>query len=188
MSSLPRKLALAAAGLTFAGTGIAAASALPGVDLPGSDVTEALPEVTTTLPADVTTTLVDVTTTLPGEVTTTLPVEVTTTLPEVTTTLPDVTTPTTGGAGVLPPPATSASEAAKIHAFDEACGNHGRYVSHVARFGTEPPCATGARTGTTTPTVPTGGATTDEPAATSKGGGKPAKAGSQGGSDGRGGR
>ncbi|HEV8044533.1 MAG TPA: hypothetical protein VGP38_05085, partial [Rubrobacter sp.] len=67
---------------------------------------------------------------------------------------------------VLPPAATSASEAAHIHAFDEACGNHGQYVSYVARNDTEPPCATGVRDGTTT--AGTGAATT-------KGGGKPDK-------------
>lgn len=173
MSSLPRKLALAAAGLTFAGTGLAAASALPGVDLPGPDGTQALPDVTTTIPGDVSTTLPDVSTSLPDvsttlpDVSTTLP-DVSTTLPDVTTsTLPDVTTPTTGGAAVLPPPATSAREAAHIHAFDEACGNHGQYVSYVARNGTEPPCATGVRDGTTT---------SGTGAATSKGG-KPAKGG-----------
>lgn len=37
------------------------------------------------------------------------------------------------------------SEAAKTHAFDEACGNHGKYVSHFARYGEEPECATAAR-------------------------------------------
>ena len=39
---------------------------------------------------------------------------------------------------------TSVSEAAHNHAFDEACGNHGAYVSHFARTGEEAPCATGA--------------------------------------------
>lgn len=39
----------------------------------------------------------------------------------------------------------SVSEAAQTHAFDEACGNHGKYVSHFARFGEEPECATDAR-------------------------------------------
>lgn len=47
----------------------------------------------------------------------------------------------------LPEAPTTVSEAAHIHDFDEACGNHGAYVSHVARFGEEPDCATGARGG-----------------------------------------
>lgn len=46
----------------------------------------------------------------------------------------------------LPIPTTT-SEAAKIHAFDEACGNHGMYVSFFAQMGFEPPCALLARTG-----------------------------------------
>ncbi len=45
----------------------------------------------------------------------------------------------------LPAVPTSVSEAAHIHDFDAACGNHGAYVSHVARFGEEPDCATTAR-------------------------------------------
>lgn len=45
----------------------------------------------------------------------------------------------------LVPVPTSVSEAAHNHAFDEACGNHGKYVSHFARTGTEPECATAAR-------------------------------------------
>lgn len=49
----------------------------------------------------------------------------------------------------LPPPATTAAEAAHIHAFDVACGNHGAYVSHVARFGVEPACAAAVRNGQT---------------------------------------
>lgn len=182
VSSLPRKLALAAAGLTFAGTGLAAASALPGVD----DVTEALPEVSTTLP-DVDTTVPDVDTTLP-DVSTTVP-DVSTTVPDISTTVPDVTTPTTtptGGTGALPLAPTTASQAAHIHAFDEACGNHGRYVSFVARNGTEPSCATDVRNGTTTPSVPTDDtddeAAPDEPAAgAAKAGGRPATAGPQAG-------
>lgn len=47
----------------------------------------------------------------------------------------------------LVPVPTSVSEAAHNHAFDEACGNHGTYVSHFARTGTEPDCATAARAG-----------------------------------------
>jgi hypothetical protein len=45
------------------------------------------------------------------------------------------------------PVPTSVSEAAHNHQFDEACGNHGAYVSHFARTGEEPECATTARTG-----------------------------------------
>lgn len=40
---------------------------------------------------------------------------------------------------------TSVSEAARNHHFDEACGNHGAYVSHFARTGEEPECAIAAR-------------------------------------------
>jgi len=36
------------------------------------------------------------------------------------------------------------SEAAHEHAYDEACGNHGKYVSAVARTGEQPECATEA--------------------------------------------
>lgn len=42
-------------------------------------------------------------------------------------------------------PPTSVSEAAQNHHFDEACGNHGAYVSHFARTGEEPECAIAAR-------------------------------------------
>jgi len=42
---------------------------------------------------------------------------------------------------------TSVDEAAQIHAFDEACGNHGAYVSYFAQHGTEPQCAIDARSG-----------------------------------------
>lgn len=45
----------------------------------------------------------------------------------------------------LPAAPSTVSEAAHIHDFDEACGNHGAYVSHFARFGEEPECATTAR-------------------------------------------
>lgn len=47
--------------------------------------------------------------------------------------------------GELPAAPVTVSEAAHIHDFDEACGNHGAYVSHFARFGEEPECATSAR-------------------------------------------
>lgn len=47
----------------------------------------------------------------------------------------------------LPGAPTTVSEAAHIHDFDEACGNHGAYVSHFARFGEEPECATAERDG-----------------------------------------
>lgn len=50
-------------------------------------------------------------------------------------------------AAELPAAPTTVSEAAHIHDFDEACGNHGAYVSHFARFGEEPECATTARGG-----------------------------------------
>ncbi|MGQ0432073.1 MAG: hypothetical protein ACT452_06675 [Microthrixaceae bacterium] len=50
-------------------------------------------------------------------------------------------------AGEIPEAPTTVSEAAHIHDFDEACGNHGAYVSHVARFGEEPECATDVRSG-----------------------------------------
>lgn len=53
--------------------------------------------------------------------------------------------PTTGVSSVP----TSVSEAAHIHDFDEVCGNHGAYVSHFARTGEEPECATNARAGQT---------------------------------------
>jgi hypothetical protein len=43
------------------------------------------------------------------------------------------------------PVPTSVSEAAHTHDFDEACGNHGHYVSAFARYGEEPECAVGAR-------------------------------------------
>ena len=49
--------------------------------------------------------------------------------------------------GALAPVPTSVSEAAHIHDFDEACGNHGAYVSHFARTGEEPQCARDARAG-----------------------------------------
>ncbi|MDP8991953.1 MAG: hypothetical protein M3N31_02700 [Actinomycetota bacterium] len=49
--------------------------------------------------------------------------------------------------GALAPVPTSTSEAAHIHDFDEACGNHGAYVSHFARTGEEPQCARDARAG-----------------------------------------
>lgn len=51
-------------------------------------------------------------------------------------------------AGEIPEAPTTVSEAAHIHDFDEACGNHGAYVSHVARFGEESECATDVRSDT----------------------------------------
>lgn len=45
------------------------------------------------------------------------------------------------------PVPTSVDEAAHNHQFDEACGNHGAYVSHFARTGEEPECALTARAG-----------------------------------------
>ena len=41
---------------------------------------------------------------------------------------------------------TSVSEAAHNHESDEACGNHGMYVSSFAQSGEEPECATAAGT------------------------------------------
>lgn len=55
---------------------------------------------------------------------------------------PKTTTPTDLSTVAVP---TSVSEAAQTHAFDEACGNHGAYVSYFAQNGTEPDCATTAR-------------------------------------------
>jgi hypothetical protein len=43
------------------------------------------------------------------------------------------------------PVPTSVSEAAHNHEFDEACGNHGHYVSEFAHTGAEPACAVEAR-------------------------------------------
>ena len=66
------------------------------------------------------------------------------------------------------PVPTSVSEAAHNHAFDEACGNHGAYVSHFAKTGEEPECATAARGAATAETeTETDGAeaTADEPGA-----------------------
>jgi hypothetical protein len=56
-----------------------------------------------------------------------------------------------GEEGDLPPVPTSTSEAAQIHEFDEACGNHGMYVSFFAQMGFEPPCALAARAGEDVP-------------------------------------
>jgi hypothetical protein len=65
------------------------------------------------------------------------------------------------------PVPTEVSEAAHTHDFDEACGNHGRYVSPFARYGEEPSCATDARSaaagtdGTTEDTSTTDAATVE---------------------------
>ena len=184
LSSLPAKLALAA-GLTFAGAGLGAAAGLPTPFQLASEhgeevVTDPIEEVVTDPIEEVVTDPIEDVVTDPVEDVVTDPVE------EVT---PDPTdeTPTApvDEDAPLPTAPTSVSEAAKIHAFDEACGNHGQYVSFFARNGTEPSCATEARNGTTTPPAPVDdtddtGDDTDEPAAASKGG-KPATAGSQGG-------
>ena len=66
---------------------------------------------------------------------------------------------------------TSVSEAAHTHAFDEACGNHGAYVSEFAKTGAGADCATAARGGTPVPAdvVATGAsADADEPGATGR--------------------
>lgn len=150
LSTLPGKLAAAAAGLTFATTGLAAASALPGplqqvVSDVGGVVGVELPTTDGSTP------------TTEGTTPTTEGSTPTTTTP---TTVGTGTTPTTGGSTPTTgsPPlaaaATTAAQAAQIHDFDEACGNHGAYVSFVARNGTEPSCAAEVRNGTPTPTVP----------------------------------
>ena len=177
LSTLPGKLAAAAAGLTFATTGLAAASALPGplqlvvsdvggavgVDLPVGDVT--------TPTTDVTTPTIDVTTPTTGTTPTTAG---TGTTPTTTGTTPTI------GAALLPAAATTASQAAHIHDFDEACGNHGAYVSFVARNGTEPACAAEVRTGASTPvpTVPEPAPDADSVEAAGDRSGPSAKAGS----------
>jgi hypothetical protein len=73
----------------------------------------------------------------------------------------------------LPAAPTTVSEAAHIHDFDEACGNHGAYVSHFARFGEEPECATTARgsadPGTAQDVSAEPGPATDEQAVTDSG-------------------
>lgn len=43
--------------------------------------------------------------------------------------------------------ASPVATAAQNHEFDEACGNHGAYVSHFARHGEAPECAGGVGTG-----------------------------------------
>lgn len=55
---------------------------------------------------------------------------------------------------------TTVEEAAHNHQFDEACGNHGAYVSHFARTGEEPECALTARNGGEAPAA---ALTADEP-------------------------
>lgn len=42
--------------------------------------------------------------------------------------------------------ASPVATAAQNHEFDEACGNHGAYVSHFARYGEAPECAGGPAT------------------------------------------
>lgn len=55
--------------------------------------------------------------------------------------------PKDAGDPTTAPIPTTVDEAAKNHQFDEACGNHGAYVSHFALTGEEPECATAARNG-----------------------------------------
>jgi hypothetical protein len=77
----------------------------------------------------------------------------------------DGTDGTNGATSGVSPVPTSTSEAAHVHDFDEACGNHGAYVSHFARTGEEPECATNARAGQPTGSATTGdGADTDDDA------------------------
>lgn len=152
LSTLPGKLALAAAGLTFATAGLGVASALPG---PLQDVADGIGSVVgldPSLPDGATTTTSPEVTTTPTTEASTTPTTAGTT-PSTAGTTPTTVgpTPTTLGPGALAPAATTAAEAAHIHDFDEACGNHGRYVSYVAKNGTEPSCAAEVRTGTTTP-------------------------------------
>lgn len=160
LSALPGKLALAAVGVTFATAGLGVASALPG---PLQDVADGIGDVVgVDLPVTggATTTTTEATTTPTTERTTTAKTARTTpTTAETTPTTVGATVPT-GGAVALPPAATTAAQAAHIHDFDEACGNHGSYVSSVARNGTEPSCAAEVRTGTTTPPTTTGSSTT----------------------------
>jgi len=151
LSTLPGKLAAAAAGLTFATTGLAVASALPGplqqvvsdvggvvgVELPVGDDTTPTTEGTTPTTGGTTPTTTGTTPTAEGTGTT----------PTTAGTTPTI------GAAPLPAAATTASQAAQIHDFDEVCGNHGAYVSFVARNGTEPSCAAEVRTGASTPTT-----------------------------------
>jgi len=185
MANLPGKLAVAAVGMTFATTGLAAANALPapvrlaaaavgdivGSVVPVPSTTRSSTESTETTKSpevdEATTPTTDETTT-PTTGGTTTPVTVGTNpappnaMPPPAgggTTLP----PPVPGATVLAPPATSASQAAQIHDFDAACGNHGHYVSFVARNGAEPPCATTARSASPTPPSPS--APASDPAA-----------------------
>lgn len=57
--------------------------------------------------------------------------------------------PKDAGDPTTAPIPTTVDEAAKNHQFDEACGNHGAYVSHFARTGEEPECALTVRAGGT---------------------------------------
>jgi hypothetical protein len=210
IATVPGRLALAAIGLTFATTGLAAANALPtpaqqaaatladavGVDVPTPGDTTPPPTDGTTVPPTDGTTVppvdattvppVDGTTVPPVDATTVPPVDGTTVPPVDGTTVPPTTLPPTSGTTALPPAATSAQQAAHIHDFDAACGNHGQYVSYVAKNGAEPPCATSVRNGSgATPTTtgstavsPAAGAApsgSDEPADPADAG-KPAKA------------
>ena len=66
------------------------------------------------------------------------------------------------------PVPTSQSEAAQTHAFDEACGNHGAYVSYFAQTGEEPACATAARAAADGTEAPAGDEAGDEAADSDK--------------------
>jgi hypothetical protein len=73
------------------------------------------------------------------------------------------------------PEPTSVDEAAHNHQFDEACGNHGAYVSHFARTGEEPECALNARAGGEV-TDPAAAASADEVAPSDDAADEPADA------------
>ena len=144
LGSLAAKMAAGALGAALAVGGLGTAGALPGplqmaasnaagvvgLDLPAPDEGGTAP--VADQPDD-------------GQATTTT--TTTTTTPTTTSTVPDPEEE--GASGPAPgspsPVPTSQSEAAHTHDFDEACGNHGAYVSHFARHGEEPQCAKDAR-------------------------------------------
>lgn len=122
LKSLPGKVAAGLVGATLAWSGLGVAGAMPGpLSLASSDEEIGEPALDETEVADETDADAEDTDDDGDE----------------DETAPDATE--------LPEAPTTVSEAAHIHDFDEACGNHGKYVSHYARFGEEPDCATGAR-------------------------------------------
>lgn len=121
LKSLPGKVAAGLVGATLAWSGLGVAGAMPGpLSLASSDEEIGEPAPDETEVADETDADAD----------------------DEDVDAEDETAP---DATELPEAPTTVSEAAHIHDFDEACGNHGKYVSHYARFGEEPDCATGAR-------------------------------------------